>query len=131
MAVVKVACKVGAGVDLSLLSDYLNDVKAGIGEELADSALSGEALRSVVQGDEAASATMLTESRSSYAALQAFLDKEEHKQKANPTAGYVDFKDEMKRVGDGHNSKGVSKSGVVWVSNANAPLWEASVPKCP
>lgn len=46
----------------------------------------------MVLGDKAAGAGMITGSRSSYAALKGFWDKEADEQKANPKAGYVDFR---------------------------------------
>ena len=92
----KAAFKVAAGVDLEGLSEYLNAITPNGGDELPGrkegSVMSEEALRSVVLGDEAAGAGMITESRSSYAALKAFWDKEANEQKANPKADYVDFR---------------------------------------
>lgn len=122
--VVKAAFKSAAGIDLEVLSEYLNAVKAGIGEQLAGSALSEEALRSVVLGDGSADADMGTRCRTSYEDLKTFLDNKEREQTARPKTGYVDFRREMQQVDDGH-------SGLVWVSNDNAQLWLDSHQTCP
>lgn len=121
MVILKVAVKVGAGLDLEGLSEYLNLLKTGIGEELADHALDEEALRCVmtdedVSDEDAEKAQTL--SVAGYKALEGFMKKQESKK---ITDGYVDFKKEMTLVDDGNH-------GSVWVSNGNVQTWEDSLP---
>ncbi|CAM9188602.1 unnamed protein product [Pylaiella littoralis] len=115
--VAKVALKAVAGLDLEI-SDFLNAVKGGIGEEVADCVLDEEALRRVVLGDEVPSTDLQGASKASYEALQKLMAKEEKKRKDNarPGDGHVDFRKEMKRVGDG-------EGGMVWISNGNVQRW--------
>lgn len=106
--IAKVALKTASGLDLPV-SDFLNALKEGIGEEVADRALDDDALRRVVLGEEDASPGMQATSKASYAALVKFMEK----------GGYDDFKNEMRLVTDG---KG--EGGMVWVSNGNVDRWE-------
>lgn len=120
--VLKVAAKVGAGLDLTGMSDYLNLLKEGIGEELADYALDEEAIGRVMAGEEIgdgdAAERAQTLSRTAYAVLEEFMKKQE----SNKTVrGFVDFEEEMKRVDDGNH-------GTVWVSNRNVEKWLDSLP---
>ncbi|CAN0430842.1 unnamed protein product [Pylaiella littoralis] len=115
--IAKVALKAVCGLDLEV-SDFLNAVKGGIGEAVADRVLDEEALRRVVLGDEAPSTDIQGASKASYEALQKFMMVEEERSKkhARPGDGYVDFRKEMERVGDG-------EGGEVWVSNGNVQRW--------
>ncbi|CAM9589677.1 unnamed protein product, partial [Ectocarpus fasciculatus] len=87
------------GLDLEV-SDFLNALKEGLGEEVADRALDEEALRRVVMGEEVAGTDMQGASTASYEALKTFMIKEQKRRKkhAKPGDGYVDFTDEMDRV---------------------------------
>lgn len=109
--VVKVAFKAAAGVDLEVLSEYLNAVQEGSGGEVADRALNEETLRSVMLGDATASADMETQSKTSYENLKAFLNEKAGEQSQRKEANYVNFRNEMQQADDGN-------SGLVWVSNA-------------
>ncbi|CAN0069798.1 unnamed protein product [Pylaiella littoralis] len=117
LVIAKVALKAVSGLDLEV-SDFLNAVKGGIGQAVADRALDEEALRRVMLGEEVAGTDIQGVSRASYEALQAFMAKEEERRRkhARPGDGYVDFGKEMKRVADG-------KGGMVWISNRNVQRW--------
>lgn len=116
--IAKVALKAASGLDLPA-SEYLNAVKTGIGEQLADRcALDNEALHRVVLGEEDAGAGMQGLSRDSYAALKKFMDKEQRRKK-KPEERYVDFRHSMSQEGDG-------RGGMVWVSTRNVQTWRAS-----
>lgn len=115
--IAKVALKAVSGLDLEV-SDFLNAVKEGIGEEVADCALDEEALRRVVLGEDVAGADIQGASKASYETLKTFMGQElkRRKKHATPGDGYVDFTNEMKLVPDG-------KGGMVWVSNGNVQRW--------
>lgn len=119
----KVAAKVGAGLDLTGMSEYLSLLKAGIGEELANHALDEEALGRVVAGEDIgdgdAAERAQTLSRTAYESLEEFMKKQESRKTAR---GFVDFEEEMKEVDNGNH-------GTVWVSNGNVQKWLDSLPK--
>lgn len=106
--IAKVALKTVSGLDLPV-SDFLNALKEGVGEEVADRAFDDDALRRVVMGVEGASPDMQCVSQASYAALTKFMER----------GGYDDFKQEMRPVPDGKGA-----GGMVWVSNGNVHRWE-------
>lgn len=119
----KVAFKAVSGLDMDV-SPFLNAVKGGIGEALADRVLDEEVLRQVVLGKEVASTSMQVASKESYEALKTFMDEERRNKDARAGDGYVDFTNEMERVADG-------KGGMVWVSNGNVQSWLDSHPIAP
>lgn len=109
-AIAKVALKTVSGMDLPV-SEFLNALKGGIGEDLADRVLDEDTLDRVVLGKETADSGMQDTSKSAYAALTKFMKEND----------YVDFKDEMQLVPDT-----VGHSGMVWVSNGNVQGWKNS-----
>ena len=119
----KVALKAAAGVDVSLLSDFLQDVKAGLVEELVDRALDEDALLRVACGDEGAGSDMQRETSASYEAITEFMTKEgaKRRKKARDGDGYIDFRDSMEQV---HDEKG----GLVWVRTENVQKWKELLP---
>lgn len=120
----KVALKAVSGLDMDV-SPFLNAVKGGIGEAVADRVWDEEVLRQVVLGKEVASTSMQVASKESYEALKTFMDEEERRNKdARPGGAYVDFRNEMKPVAD-------EKGGMVWVSNGNAQSWKDLHPIAP
>lgn len=113
--IAKVALKAVCGLDLDA-SEYLNALKAGIGEEVADRAFDQEDLRRMTLGEEVGM-DMQRASKASYKALKAFMEKEEGRKKpARRGNGYVDFRDSMECVPD-------REKGMVWVSKKNAKSW--------
>lgn len=113
----KVALKATTGLDVDI-SDFLKDVKDGLADEIVDRTVDEEALFRVVSGEEDVDAGMQRDTKASYDALKKFMDKEElsRRKDARDDDGYVDFRDEMKRVPDG-------KGGTVWVRNRNLQKW--------
>lgn len=113
----KVALNATTGVSVDM-SDFLKDVHDGFVDELVDHTLDENALRRVVMGEEEIGVDMQRGTRASYEALTKFMDKDELKRRkdAKDGDGYVDFRDEMKRVSDG-------RGGMVWVRNENVPKW--------
>lgn len=109
----KVAFKTAVGLELPI-SDFLNELKLGLGAELADYVLDEEALSSVlVEGMDGEGVRHLVDR--SYEDLKDFMEKHDR------AGEYVDFRAEMQLVDDG-------KGGQVWVSNANVDQWKASHP---
>ncbi|CAM9834458.1 unnamed protein product [Ectocarpus sp. 4 AP-2014] len=113
----KVALNATTGMNVDI-SDFLKDVKDGLVEELVDPALDEEALLHAVLGDDNIGADLKRNTRASYEALKKFMDKEqiERVKNARDGDGYIDFRDQMKRVSDG-------KGGMVWVRNENVQKW--------
>ncbi|CAN0283564.1 unnamed protein product [Ectocarpus sp. 12 AP-2014] len=113
----KVALNATTGLNVDI-SDFLKDVKDGLVEELVDRTLDEEALLRAVLGDDNIGADLQRDTRASYEALKKFMDKEqiERVKNARDGDGYVDFRDEMKRVTDG-------RGGLVWVRNENVKKW--------
>ena len=105
------------------MSDFLQDVKAGLVEELVDRTLDEEALLRVACGDEGAGPDMQRETRASYAAITEFMTKEEAERRKNATDGdgYIDFRDSMEQC---HDAKG----GLVWVRTENVQKWKDLLP---
>lgn len=66
----KVALKTVAGVDVSGLSDFMKDVKNGLGEELIDRALDETTLERFLSWDEDAGANMQQDTRASFEAIK-------------------------------------------------------------
>eukprot|EP00903_Cladosiphon_okamuranus_P017025 g15690.t1 len=112
----KVALKAVAGVDFPGLSDFLQDVKDGLVEELGDRTLDDDALLRVASGDESARPDVQRVTRASYEAIKVFMEKEERKRRRNPS-GYVDFRSSMERVPDGDGD-------LVWVRTENVQKWK-------
>ncbi|CAN0045295.1 unnamed protein product, partial [Ectocarpus sp. 4 AP-2014] len=114
-AKVVVNATTGLNVDVS---DFLKDVKDGLVEELVDRTLDEEALLRAVSSDDDIGADLQRDTRASYEALKKFMDKEQvdRVKNARDGDGYIDFRDEMKRVTDG-------TGGMVWVRNENVQKW--------
>lgn len=94
-----VALRAVAGVEVSILSDFLQEVKGGLVEELVDRAFDKEALLRVESGHEGAGADMQRATRASYSAIAEFMTKEaRRREKARDGDGYIDFRDSMKQV---------------------------------
>lgn len=110
--VAKVALKATAGLDVDI-SEFLQAVKDGSVEEVADRILDEEALFRVVSEEDM---------RASYEALKQFMGKKELNRRKNAKAGdgYIDFREEMQRVSDG-------KGGMVWVRTKNVQRWRDSL----
>ncbi|CBJ27067.1 LRR-GTPase of the ROCO family, putative pseudogene [Ectocarpus siliculosus] len=89
----------------------------GLNVDISDFLKDGALLR-VMSGEESVSTGMQRDTSASYEALKKFMDKEglERRKVAKDSDGYIDFRDEMKRVTDG-------RGGVVWVRNENVPTW--------
>ncbi|CAM9212614.1 unnamed protein product [Ectocarpus sp. 8 AP-2014] len=123
MAVVtaKVALNATTGLNVDI-SDFLKDVKDGLVEGLVDRTLDEEAVLRAVSGDGNIGADLQRDTRASYEALKKFMDKEqiERVKNARDGEGYIDFRDEMKRVTDG-------RGGMVWVRNDNVQKWLGSL----
>ncbi|CAB1112561.1 unnamed protein product [Ectocarpus sp. CCAP 1310/34] len=85
--------------------------------QLVDRTLEETLLR-VVSGGEDADADMRKDLRDSYGALKKLMNKEQvgRLKNARDGDGYVDFRDQMKRVPDG-------RGGTVWVRNENVQRW--------
>ncbi|CAM9550693.1 unnamed protein product [Ectocarpus sp. 12 AP-2014] len=117
----KVALNATTGLNVDI-SDFLKDVKDGVVEELVDRTLDEEALLRAVSGDDEISADLQRDTRASYEALKKFMDKQQNKRDKNARDGdgYIDFRDEMKRVTDG-------RGGMVWVRNENVQKWLDSI----
>lgn len=125
MVILKVVVKVGVGMDLNGFSEYLNALKAEFGGQAADYALDEEALRRVMTGEDLRGGDhekVRDFSNSGYEALKNFIGKQE--KKCANTAGYVDFRSEMKPVNDGED-------GTVWVSNGKIGEWLSKLPDPP
>ncbi|CAN0476531.1 unnamed protein product [Ectocarpus sp. 12 AP-2014] len=116
----KVALKATSGLDVDL-SDFLEDVKDGLVDELVDRTLDEDALLRVISGEEDVDADMQQDTRASYEAMKKFMDKEQldRLKNARDGDGYVDFREKMKRVADG-------MGGEVWVRNENVQQWTDS-----
>lgn len=106
----KVALRAVTGVDVSVLSDFMQEVKAELVEEPVERTLDEDALLRVASGGEGAAAEMQRDKRASYAAIAEFMTKEDarRRKKARTGDGYIDFRDSMERVHDG-------KGGLMWV----------------
>lgn len=117
----KVALKAAAGLDVDI-SDFLQAVKDGLVEEVADRTFDEDALLRVVAGEEDAGDELQRETRASYEALKKFMDKEENKRRKNAKDGdgYIDFREKMRRVRD-------AKGGMVWVRTENVRKWQDSL----
>lgn len=122
----KVALKAAAGVDVDL-SDFLQDMKVGLTEELIDRTLEEDPLFRLLSGDEVASTSaevLQRDATASYEALKTFMTEQERKRRKNArdgggwVDGYVDFRhpDVMQRVDDG-------EGGLVWVRTDNVQKW--------
>ncbi|CAM9429439.1 unnamed protein product [Ectocarpus sp. 12 AP-2014] len=113
----KVALNATTGLNVDI-SDFLKDVKDGLVNELVDRTLDEEALVRAVSGDDDIRADLRRDTRASYEALKKFMDKEhvDGVKNARDGDGYIDFRDEMKRVTDG-------RGGMVWVRNDNVQKW--------
>ncbi|CAN0222086.1 unnamed protein product, partial [Ectocarpus fasciculatus] len=113
----KVALNATTGLNVDI-SDFLKDVKDGLVEELVDRTLDEEALLRAVSGDDDIGADLQRDTRASYEAVKMFMDKEQidRVKNARDGDGYIDFRDEMKRVTDG-------RGGMVWVRNENVQKW--------
>ncbi|CAN0352106.1 unnamed protein product [Ectocarpus sp. 6 AP-2014] len=113
----KVALNATTGLNMDI-SDFLKDVKDGLVEELVDQTLDEEALLRAVSGEDDVGADLQKVTRASYEALKRFIDKEQvdRVENARDGDGYIDFRDEMKRVNDG-------RGGMVWVRNENVQKW--------
>lgn len=116
MVTAKIALKVATGLDVGV-STFLDGVREGVFEELVERTLDEDALRRVVSGEEDVGAGMEKDAKASYEVLKEFIHEEEAK--TRNSVDYVDFRDEMRRVGDG-------KGGMVWVRNENVLKWEES-----
>lgn len=119
----KVVLKAVAGVDVPVLSEFLQEVKAGSIEELADRTLDEDTLLRVASGDEIAGVDVQRATRASYEAIKEFMTNEEAKRrKASKTNdGYVDFRDRMQQL---HDDKG----RLVWVRTENVQKWKDLFP---
>lgn len=118
------AVKAGVGMDLNRLSDYLNLLKAGIGERVAEYALDEQALDRVMTGERVCDGDyekIRDLSTSGYKELEKFMAIQETNAS---TTGCVDFRSKMKAVDDGEN-------GSVWVSNDKVDEWLAKLPTPP
>ncbi|CAN0252504.1 unnamed protein product [Scytosiphon promiscuus] len=117
----KVALKATAGLDVDI-SDFLQAVKEGAVEEVADRTLDEEALSRVVSGEEDVSVDMQRDMRDSYEALKKFMEKEKLNRGKNVTEGdgYIDFREKMQLERDG-------KGGRVWVRTENVQRWRDSL----
>ncbi|CAM9496320.1 unnamed protein product [Ectocarpus sp. 8 AP-2014] len=117
----KVALKATVGLDVDI-SEFLQAVKEGAVEEVADRTLDEEALSRVVSGEEVAGADMQRDTRASFEALKKFMDKEELNRRKNAKEGdgYIDFREKMQRESDG-------KGGMVWVRIENVQKWRDSL----
>lgn len=115
----KIGVRGAMGVDELVLSDFLQEIKAGLTEELHVVALDEEALTRILVGEEDAPSDVQRMTRSSYNALGDFMKKEEaqRRKKARDGDGYIDFRDKMERVDDG-------KGGLVWVRKENVQRWK-------
>ncbi|CAB1106422.1 unnamed protein product [Ectocarpus sp. CCAP 1310/34] len=113
----RVALNATTGLDVNI-SNFLQDVKDGLVNELVDRTLDEEALLRAVSGDDDIGAELQRDTRASYEALKKFMDKEQvdRVKNARDGDGYIDFRDEMKRVTDG-------RGGMVWVRNDNVQKW--------
>lgn len=113
----KVALNATAGLNVNI-SDFLKNVKDGLTDELIDRSLGEDALRRVVSGEEDVDADMQNDTRAVYEALKKFMDKRQVDRRTNARDGdgYVDFRDEMKRVPDG-------RGGMVCFRNRNVQRW--------
>lgn len=118
MVTAKVALKATTGLDVGV-TDFLNDVKDGLFDEILDLALDEEKVRGALLRQEDVSAEMERDTKASYDALKTFVGKEEAKMRNDK--GYVNFRHKMKLLGDG-------REGFVWVRNENVQTWEASHP---
>lgn len=119
----KVALRAVAGVDVSVLSDLLPEVKAGFVEELVERTLDEDALLRVASGDDEAGADMQREARASYAAIAEFMAKEEARRRKKARDGdcYIDFRDSVEQVQD-------EKGALVWVRAENVQRWKDLLP---
>ncbi|CAM9185854.1 unnamed protein product [Ectocarpus sp. 13 AM-2016] len=113
----KLALNATTGLNVDI-SDFLEDVKDGLVEELVDRTPDEEALLRAVSGNNDIGADLQRNTRASYEALKRLMDKEQtdRVKNARDGDGYIDFKDEMKRVTDG-------RDGMVWVRNDNVQKW--------
>ncbi|CAN0303665.1 unnamed protein product [Ectocarpus sp. 6 AP-2014] len=117
----KVALKATAGLDVDV-SEFLQAVKEGAVEEVADRTLDEEALSRVVSGEEEAGVDMQRDVRDSYEALKKFMEKEELNRRKNVKEGdgYIGFREKMQLERDG-------KGGRVWVRTENVQKWRESL----
>lgn len=117
----KVALRATTGLDVNV-SEFLQDVKNGFLEEVADHVFDEEALSRVLSGEEDAGADMQRDMSASYEALKNFMEKEElHRRKnAKGGDGYTDFREKMQHESDG-------KGGRVWVRTENVQKWRDSL----
>lgn len=113
----KVALRATSGLDVDI-SDFLQEFKDGLVDEVVDRTLDEEALARVVSGEEDAGDDLQRDAKASYEALKKFMDKEERDRGRNAKDfdGYIDFRKKMERVSDG---KGV----MVWVRAENVQKW--------
>ncbi|CAB1115503.1 unnamed protein product [Ectocarpus sp. CCAP 1310/34] len=113
----KVALNATTGLNVDI-SDFLKDVKDGLVEELVDRTLDEDALLRAVLGEDSIGADMQRDTRASYEALKVFMENEERRRRKNARDGdgYIDFREEMKRVTNG-------RGGMVWVRNDNVQKW--------
>ncbi|CBJ32718.1 LRR-GTPase of the ROCO family, incomplete sequence [Ectocarpus siliculosus] len=116
----KVALNAVTGLNVDI-SDFLKDVKDGLVEELVDRTLDEDALLRAVSGDDTVGADLQRDTRASYEALKVFMENEERRRRKNARDGdgYIEFREEMKRLPDG-------RGGEVWVRNENVRKWLAS-----
>ncbi|CBJ27058.1 LRR-GTPase of the ROCO family, putative pseudogene [Ectocarpus siliculosus] len=121
MVTAKVALNATTGLNVDI-SDFLKDVKDGLVEELVDRTLDEEALLRAVSGEDNIGADLQRDTRASYEALKVFMGNEEPRRRKNARDGdgYIDLRDEMKRVIDG-------RGGMVWVRNENNHKWRESI----
>lgn len=119
----KVVLRAVTGVDVSVLSGFLQDIKAELVEELVDRTLDEDALLRVASGGEGAGPDIQRETRASYAAITEFMTKEEarRRKKARDGDGYIDFRDSMEQV---HDERG----RLVWVRTENVQRWKDLLP---
>ncbi|CAN0362368.1 unnamed protein product [Ectocarpus sp. 6 AP-2014] len=116
----KVALNAVTGLNVDI-SDFLKDVQDGLVEELVDHTLDEDGLLRAVSGDDTVGADFQRNTRASYEALKVFMQNEERRRRKNARDGdgYIDFREEMKRLPDG-------RGGEVWVRNENVRKWLAS-----
>lgn len=119
----KVALKAATGLDVGV-SDFLEGVRGGLFEELVERTLDEDALRRVVSGEEGVGAEMERDAKASYEALKEFIDKQEAKTRNKEE--YVNFRDKMRRVGDGQGGGGVGpqrkRSEVAGLAQERSPI---------
>lgn len=114
---VKVAIKAASGLDVPM-SEFLNGAKSYIGEEVADSVLDDGTIERVLDGsdvpEEEGEVKRLV--GKAYEELKTFMEGHDFKD----TRNYIHFTNVMQLVDNGDGGK-------IWVSIANAKLWEEAL----